>query len=86
MCPYCEKKTPLLNLLASPTPAAASVAELMDTDARVGRQRMTAALIVAAKEAEGTFDVFLSHNSKDKASVEKIARQLMKKGIRPWPG
>jgi small GTP-binding protein len=84
LCPYCWKKTPLLDLLASPTAAAASVAERMDTDARAGRQRMTAELVIAAKEAEGIFDVFLSHNSKDKAYVEKIARQLKKKGIRPW--
>jgi TIR domain len=84
LCPYCEKKTPLLDLLASPTAAAASVAERMDIDAKAGRQKMTAELIIEAKKAEGVFDVFLSHNSKDKASVEKIARQLTKKGIRPW--
>jgi hypothetical protein len=30
------------------------------------------------------FDAFLSHNSKDKAAVEKIARILKKKGIKVW--
>jgi len=56
----------------------------MDTDARVGRQRMTAALVIKAKETEGKFDVFLSYNSKDKAAVEKIAKRLLAVGIRPW--
>ena len=30
------------------------------------------------------YDVFLSHNSKDKREVEAIAQALKKKGIRPW--
>src|SRR5215210_262292 len=84
LCPICEKKTPLVNLLASPTAAAASVAAQIGTDARAGRQRMTAAFVIKAKEAEGKFDVFLSHNSKDKAAVERIAKQLKAVGLRPW--
>jgi hypothetical protein len=84
VCPICEKQTPLVNLLAAPTQAAESVAAQIGADATAGRQRMTAAWIIKSKEAEGKFDVFLSHNSKDKAAVEKIARQLLKVGIRPW--
>ncbi len=84
VCPYCEQKTPLVDLLAAPTVAAAAVATQMGKDAKAGRQRMTAALVIKAKEAEGKFDVFLSHNSKDKGAVEKIAKQLLKVGIRPW--
>ena len=45
---------------------------------------MTAAYVIKAKEAQGNFDVFLSHNSKDKAAVEEIAKQLVRVGIRPW--
>jgi hypothetical protein len=30
------------------------------------------------------YDVFLSHNSHDKPSVEELARRLVKVGIRPW--
>jgi hypothetical protein len=30
------------------------------------------------------FDVFLSHNSVDKASVEEIARKLQNAGLKPW--
>jgi small GTP-binding protein len=84
ICPICEEKTPLVNLLAAPTAAAESVAAQIVTDAKAGRQRMTAALVIKAKEAQGKFDVFLSHNSKDKAAVEKIARRLLSVGIRPW--
>jgi WD40 repeat protein len=84
ICPICEKKTPLVDLLAAPTQDAESVAAQIGADAAAGRQRMTAALVIKAKEAEGKFDVFLSYNSKDKAAVEKIARQLLKVGIRPW--
>ena len=30
------------------------------------------------------FDVFLCHNSRDKAEVKEVALQLMKLGIKPW--
>ncbi|MHC4474541.1 MAG: TIR domain-containing protein [Planctomycetota bacterium] len=84
LCPICEKKTPLVDLLASPNRAGMKVAVGIDTDAKAGRQRMTASLVIKAKEAEGRFDVFLSHHSKDKAAVEKIAKRLLKVGLRPW--
>ncbi|HYC59429.1 MAG TPA: TIR domain-containing protein [Thermoanaerobaculia bacterium] len=84
LCPYCRKKTRLENLLTVATAAAESVAAQISTDANTGRQRMTAALVVRAKEAQRTFDVFLSHNSKDKAAVEKIAKRLLSVGLRPW--
>ncbi|HEX3146520.1 MAG TPA: TIR domain-containing protein [Gemmataceae bacterium] len=84
LCPFCGKKTRLVNLFAAPTKAAARVSAQIGIDAKAGKQRMTAELIINAKKAEGKFDVFLSHNSKDKKEVEKIAKQLLKKGIRPW--
>lgn len=84
ICPICEIKTPLVDLLAPPTAASESVAAQIEINARTGRQRMTAAFVIKAKEAEGKFDVFLSHNSKDKAVVEKIAKQLKAVGLRPW--
>ncbi len=84
LCPICEKKTPLVNLLAAPTAESESVAAQIAKDAKAGRQRMTAKLVIKAKETEGKFDVFLSHNSKDKAAVEKIAKRLLTVGIRAW--
>ena len=84
LCPVCEAKTPLVNLLATPTRAGTAVAERMDTNAQAGRQRITAEWVINSKEDEGRYDVFLSHNSKDKAAVEEIARELKRVGIRPW--
>lgn len=84
LCPYCRRTTPLVNLLIAPSAAAESVAAQIVTDARVGRQRMTAGLVIKAKKAEEKFDVFLSHNSKDKTAVEKIAKRLLSVGILPW--
>ena len=34
--------------------------------------------------AEQKFDVFLCHNSEDKAAVIEVARQLQARGIKPW--
>ena len=31
-----------------------------------------------------TFDVFLSHNSKDKPAVERLAQKLRREGLEPW--
>lgn len=84
LCPVCESKTPLVNLLSAPDAASSAVAKRMGANARVGRQRITAEWVIKAKETEGKYDVFLSHNSKDKAAVEEIARELKKVGIRPW--
>lgn len=36
------------------------------------------------KESAEIFDVFLCHNSKDKAAVEEIAQRLESRRIRPW--
>ena len=31
-----------------------------------------------------SFDIFLSHNSADKDSVERIAEKLQTEGVKPW--
>jgi hypothetical protein len=84
ICPDCGKRMPLVDLLAAPTAASTAVAKQMDANARAGRQRITAEWVIKAKEAEDKYDVFLSHNSKDKDAVEKIARELKRIGIQPW--
>jgi small GTP-binding protein len=84
LCQYCEGKTQLVDLFAAPSPAAESVAEQIVTDARAGRQRMTAAFVIKAKEAQGKYDIFLSYNSMDQVAVERIAKRLLSVGIRPW--
>ncbi|MCC4767824.1 TIR domain-containing protein [Methanosarcina sp. DH1] len=84
VCPICEVRTPLVDLLAPPTAAAEIVAEQINNNATDGRQRLTAAWVIKAKKQMGKYDVFLSHNSKDKAEVEKIAKRLLAVGLRPW--
>ena len=84
VCPVCEERTPLVNLLAPATAASTAVARRMDADARAGRRRITAAWVIKSKEARGLYDVFLSHNAKDKPAVRAIATRLKAVGIRPW--
>ncbi|MDZ4796761.1 MAG: TIR domain-containing protein [Bryobacteraceae bacterium] len=39
---------------------------------------------IAAKRERGEYDVFLCHNSKDKAAVMHIADLLLQRGLLPW--
>lgn len=84
MCPLCEALTPLVDLLAPTTPASTEVAERIGSDARAGRRRITAEWVIKSKVAQGAYDVFLSHHSKDKPQVKEIGRRLKGVGIRPW--
>ena len=84
LCPRCESRTPLVNLLSKPTKASHRVAETIDANAKTGRQRITAGWVIKGKKAEGVYDVFLSHNSDDKPAVEEIAKKLLSVGLRPW--
>ncbi|NQV27910.1 MAG: TIR domain-containing protein [Rhodopirellula sp.] len=84
LCPLCESRTPLVNLLSKPNAASHRVAEAIDANAKTGRKKLTASWVIKGKKAEGVYDVFLSHNSDDKDHVENIARELLKVGLRPW--
>jgi len=39
---------------------------------------------MAAVESSSRFDVFLSYNSADRSSVERLARHLKQAGLEPW--
>ena len=56
----------------------------MDRTADALRDKDVAAETLDGKILVGDFDVFLSYNSKDKAFVGSVARQLKEKGILPW--
>jgi len=56
----------------------------MDQAADAQRERDTAAMILKGKIQAGDFDVFLCHNSKDKAAVKAIGEHLKERGILPW--
>ena len=47
-------------------------------------ERAAAASVLREKIEANEFDVFLCHNSKDKAEVKKIGEWLKEKGILPW--
>jgi hypothetical protein len=44
---------------------------------------MTTSAVSDATSPRG-FDVFLSHNSREKAVVERLAERLKREGIEPW--
>lgn len=50
----------------------------------VQREPASPAANIEEKIASGRFDVFLAHNSKDKALVSRIAEHLKRRGIYPW--
>jgi DNA-binding response OmpR family regulator len=79
------QKTPGCEFLIKPVKDSQLLASVQSAVRKAKRQRLvSSAQVIRAKEAQGKFDVFLSHNSKDKASVEKIAKRLLAVGIRPW--
>ncbi|MEH2067325.1 MAG: TIR domain-containing protein [Nostoc sp.] len=61
-----------------------SIIPQMDKAADKQRKIDTATSIIQGKVATNDFDVFLSHNSKDKPLVEAIANQLRQRGLNPW--
>jgi len=61
-------------------PSGGAQVEAMDKAA----EQITAEAMIKSKEEQGKYDVFLSHNSKDKAAVEEIAKRLKSVGIRAW--
>lgn len=87
ICPNCETRSPLLDLLLSEEPDLEQISEeafLIDADAEAGRKRQLAVTAIRGKEQFGEYDVFLSYNSHDRAAVLGVAEMLKRVGIRPW--
>ena len=83
-CPVCDVEMPVPDFRPAPAATSTVLAKKIYVSAKASRQRMTAKRVIKAKEAEGKYDVFMSHNVKDKVAVEEIARKLKSVGIRPW--
>jgi GTPase SAR1 family protein len=87
-CPVCENTVSLLDreerLAKSAVAQARDKTAKMDRAANTARDRATAAMVLKGKEATDDFDVFLSHNSRDKDAVRAIADALRERGILPW--
>jgi len=81
-CPVCdEAEISLLEEAAGP--AGVALAE-MNRSADERRDQNAAELRIRGKIETGDFDVFLCHNSKDKAQVMAIGERLKERGILPW--
>lgn len=83
-CPVCEHTIPLLGREDQPIAVDTHTIAKMDQTADAQRERDTAAMILKGKIKAGDFDVFLCHNSKDKAVVKAIGEQLKERGLLPW--
>jgi small GTP-binding protein len=85
VCPNCDTRSPLIDLLFSePDPAAKAEADRIDTDANAARSRELAVAAIRGKEQFGQYDVFLSYNGADRKQVVMVAEMLKGVGIRPW--
>jgi small GTP-binding protein len=81
-CNVCDSRIPLRD--RHPTaPETLSIPE-MDHAADMRREREAATSVLQGKIATSDFDVFLCHNSGDKAAVKEIGERLKARGILPW--
>lgn len=86
-CNVCDPPPPRILLLDRQERLSAvrlSSVPDMNRAADNQRERETAASMLQGKIATKDFDVFLCHNSADKAEVKKIGEQLKEHGILPW--
>jgi GTPase SAR1 family protein len=82
-CPMCDESVIWLRDDMPPVAADAVVSE-MNRSADEQRDRNVAATRLKGKVETRDFDVFLCHNSKDKAEVMAIGERLRELGILPW--
>jgi WD40 repeat protein len=83
-CPMCDESViSLRDDEPSAATAEAAVFE-MNRSADEQRDRNVAATRLKGKVETGDFDVFLCHNSRDKAEVMAIGERLKEHGVLPW--
>jgi WD40 repeat protein len=87
-CNVCQERVDLLDFRARATKKAIAalpdIIATIDVTANAQRDTDTADARLRGKVATRDFDVFLCHNSSDKAAVRKVAGQLKERGILPW--
>lgn len=81
-CPVCDTEISLLEPQDLFT--RESKISIIDRAANEGRDLDSAKTIVRGKEEVGRFDVFLSHNGKDKAQAIKLQKALRERGVLAW--
>ncbi len=83
-CPICAAEISLQEDKERPVAVDPDALAVMDQAADARRERDTAAMVLKGKIESGAYDVFLCHNSQDKAAVKQVGEQLKERGILPW--
>jgi len=83
-CPDCEECT--IALIAAADQVARPDAAVIEMNRSANQRRTSdiAATRLKGKVKTGDYDVFLCHNSRNKAEVKAIGEQLRERGIHPW--
>jgi len=82
-CPVCDDS--VLSLREDePSATSEAAVSAMNRNADEQRDRNVAETRLKGKIETGDFDVFLCHNSRDKAQVMAIGERLKGRGILPW--
>lgn len=84
VCPNCDERSPLFDLLVMDTEQTRNEASQMYADAEAARRRQVAAIVIEGKKRIGEYDVLLSYNSADRSQVVELAEALSRLGLRPW--
>jgi len=82
VCPVCKNWIPLLD--DDEAGSTDQYTAAMDVSADASREIAAATAVLRGKEEVEEYDVFLSHNWRDKEVVRRIAQQLRDRGLRPW--
>ena len=82
-CPMCDERVITLRDDERPATAEAAVSE-MNRNADEQRDRNVVETRLKGKIETGDYDVFLCHNSKEKAQIMAIGERLKERGILPW--
>ena len=84
VCPNCDERQPLYDLLLQESEATDSALRRIDEDARLAKSREVAVLRVEGLRDRDDHDLFLSYNSDERKAVLQIAENLKAVGLRPW--
>jgi WD40 repeat protein len=83
-CPACEEHTFVLVEGADLNAPVGDLVSRMHRSADARRDSEVAQTVLKGKEETDDFDVFLCHDSRDKAEVRAIWARLRERGINPW--
>ncbi|MHC4479076.1 MAG: TIR domain-containing protein [Planctomycetota bacterium] len=85
-CLFCDEDIPLVDLIEEKFGDPELVRRVRELEEVIEKKKESEVgqTTVKAKQDIREFDVFLAHNSKDRALVEALAGQLRGRGVNPW--